>query len=211
MDEITDIVTNGHNIVILGGPGTGKTTLLYKLNKLLIENAKLVQCLAPTGMAARALPNGVTIDSFFSFGDGRYTLEEVVERADKVKIRKTEVFIIDEISMVSSHKLDKVSLASLVRGSEILAITNIERHSRSPHYLTRKLRYGRHLPFCRSWKIWYSSFYFEYRDKLGMVSGVLGHEKTIGNGPRWLGSIFFTKNSTSFYGRNYTLRYLKNR
>ena len=144
MDEITDIVTNGHNIVILGGPGTGKTTLLYKLNKLLIENAKLVQCLAPTGMAARALPNGVTIDSFFSFGDGRYTLEEVVERADKVKIRKTEVFIIDEISMVSSHKLDKVSLASLVRGSEIqLSLSDSDyycwlKFSFEPHFSLEK-------------------------------------------------------------------------
>ena len=39
----------------------------------------------------------------------------------------------------------------------------------------------------------YLGFYLDLRDNLGIISDVFGHEKTIGNGLRWLGSIVFTQ------------------
>ena len=54
-------------------------------------------------------------------------------------------------------------------------------------------------------KMGYFSFYFEFTDKLGMVSGVLGHEKSIGNASKWLGSTVSPKKTLLCYGRNLTL------
>ena len=52
------------------------------------------------------------------------------------------------------------------------------------------------------WKMKYFGLYFKLRDKLGMVSGVLGHEKFIGGGPRWLGLTVFPKSAVACFGRN---------
>ena len=51
-------------------------------------------------------------------------------------------------------------------------------------------------------KMGYFGLYFELRDKLGMVSGVLGHEKTIGSVPRWLGSMVSRKTAVLCFIRN---------
>ena len=45
-------------------------------------------------------------------------------------------------------------------------------------------------------------FYLDLWDNLGMVSGVLGHEEFIGNGPRWLGSMVFAQRTVDCFGRN---------
>ena len=114
MEQIKALVNGNHNCVVLGGPGTGKTANLLKLYNVLINvhgGVHRVQCLAPTGLASLNLPDGKTIDHFFGFFDGRFTVEEVKDRmttSKKQEISEIKVFIIDEISMLSAKKLDQV-------------------------------------------------------------------------------------------------------
>ena len=108
-----DEIKKGHNFVILGGPGTSKTTTLKGIFEQ-CHSDKKVQCLAPTGISAINLPNGRTIDSYFKLGDGRFTYEEVIvrikeDRKVKEDIEQVQLLLIDEISMVSAFKLDMVS------------------------------------------------------------------------------------------------------
>ena len=108
-----NFIDTGHNCVILGGPGTGKTTLLKNIKTSFEKNGKKVQLLATTGIAALNLgQNAQTVDRFFCFGDGSSPVEEVLCRnlsTNQTKILRTSVFIIDEVSMLSGDKLDKVS------------------------------------------------------------------------------------------------------
>lgn len=48
--EIIKAALDGHNFMILGQAGTGKTTLLKKLQKLLLQAGKKVAMTASTGI-----------------------------------------------------------------------------------------------------------------------------------------------------------------
>ena len=111
MEQIKQLFDKNHNIVILGGPGTAKTTNLIHLYNSLKEANVSAQCLAPTGIASVNLPMGQTVDHFFSFYDGRFSVAESFDRMSllqKQKIRELQTIFIDEVSMLSAQKLDKV-------------------------------------------------------------------------------------------------------
>ncbi len=107
------------NIFLTGKAGTGKTTFLHHLKKVLPKRMIVV---APTGVAA-INAGGVTIHSFFqlSFGpqlpevssvpDSPQQTHESYKRYSKEKIniiRSIDLLIIDEISMVRADLLDSV-------------------------------------------------------------------------------------------------------
>lgn len=97
-------------IFITGKAGTGKSTLL----KYFVANtSKACIVLAPTGIAAINV-GGVTIHSFFRLPfrpivEGDEEIHRFPRNSEKFKIiQKTDVFIIDEVSMLRADIIDAI-------------------------------------------------------------------------------------------------------
>ncbi len=108
------LLKSGENVFLTGPAGSGKTFLLAKYLKYLKDNKKKVGITASTGIAATIL-NGQTIHSWSGIGIKEeltkaqlYQLED--DEKINTRINKTEVLIIDEISMLSAKRLDSLNL-----------------------------------------------------------------------------------------------------
>lgn len=112
MDLTHDIefyVENGHNIAILGQAGTGKSFIVKKLYHKLKSSGRNVKITATTGIASTVLPEASTVHSFFGLQDGRYSVDQLIQKvcdddnfnAVKARILETETVFIDEVSMLS--------------------------------------------------------------------------------------------------------------
>jgi ATP-dependent DNA helicase PIF1 len=108
------ILKTGANVFLTGEPGSGKT---YVINQYIawLEAAGLrVAVTASTGIAATHI-GGLTIHSWSGVGTrdslNAYELEQISTKEKLVKrIKKTNVLIIDEISMLDGKLLDMVDI-----------------------------------------------------------------------------------------------------
>lgn len=118
--EALNILKLGHNVFLTGAAGAGKTYLLNQYIDYLKEFGVGVAITASTGIAATHL-NGQTIHSFAGFGIRESVSDkELKELAAKDKVKrnfqKTDVLVIDEVSMLHPYQLDIVdSLAREIR------------------------------------------------------------------------------------------------
>ena len=116
-------VLAGRNVFITGLPGCGKSFLLKKLIGILRlrKGHEAVAVCASTGVAGIHI-GGATIHSYLGCGKGES--EEDWDRAScsqkaAKRIRRTEVLLIDEVSMLSGEFLQKASeLVARIRASE---------------------------------------------------------------------------------------------
>ncbi len=110
---ISDALTTGL-LILTGGPGTGKTTTLNAIIRLLKESGQKVALCAPTGRAAQRM-TAVT-------GEEAKTIHRLLEVSydidDKPAFKRNErnllncdALIIDEVSMVDSQLLESVMRA----------------------------------------------------------------------------------------------------
>ncbi|KAF5649401.1 atp-dependent dna helicase pif1 [Fusarium sp. NRRL 52700] len=106
------IIQDGRNVFFTGSAGSGKSTVLKTAISRLKDMDKKIRICAPTGRAAVPL-SGTTTYSFMGWAPDFFTkgiraLREITwqNKAARKRIRKTEVLIIDEVSMVSSKFLD---------------------------------------------------------------------------------------------------------
>ncbi len=96
--QALDIMLSGRNVFLTGRGGTGKSSIIKAFLK---QRSQRVACLAPTGIAARNLPNGVTIHNFFQLSpSGQFSSKR--EPYLRRLCQATKTIIIDEISMVRS-------------------------------------------------------------------------------------------------------------
>ena len=108
------ILKTGANVFLTGEPGSGKT---YVINQYIawLEAAGLrVAVTASTGIAATHI-GGLTIHSWSGVGTrdslNAYELDQIATKEKLVKrIKKTNVLIIDEISMLDGKLLDMVDI-----------------------------------------------------------------------------------------------------
>ena len=109
-----EILKTGANVFLTGEPGAGKT---YVINQYIawLEAAGLhVAVTASTGIAATHI-GGMTIHSWSGVGArdtiNQYDLDQIMTREKVVKrIKKAQVLIIDEISMIDGVMLDMVDV-----------------------------------------------------------------------------------------------------
>lgn len=117
-----EILLAGESALLTGPAGTGKTFVLNQFIRIAKSEGKHVSVTATTGLAATHL-GGTTIHSWSGLG----VLDELpsgfVERLPKGRreiIEKTDVLIIDEISMLHDYRLDMVNeICRLVRRKDM--------------------------------------------------------------------------------------------
>jgi len=108
-----EIMLSGANVLLTGQAGSGKTWTINEFVKQAKRKHKKVVITATTGLASSHI-GGQTIHSWSGMGlddhlhdDYIYTMSET----RKKDIRKTDVLIIDEISMMHDYNLDMVDMA----------------------------------------------------------------------------------------------------
>ncbi|XLQ19618.1 MAG: PIF1 family DEAD/DEAH box helicase [Candidatus Moraniibacteriota bacterium] len=117
-----EILKDGHNVFLTGAAGSGKTYLLNEYIDYLKENKSKVAITASTGIAATHI-GGRTIHSWSGMGikddlDNKDITQMLKKPIIRERLTKTDVLIIDEVSMVHAHQLDLINkILRLARGS----------------------------------------------------------------------------------------------
>lgn len=104
------ILMSGRSALLTGAAGTGKTHLLNNFIVQARQQGRKVAVTATTGLAATHL-NGTTIHAWSGIGINDTVPNNFFERLSKTRrevIMKTDVLIIDEISMLHDFRLDMV-------------------------------------------------------------------------------------------------------
>lgn len=113
-----EIMLSGESVLLTGPAGAGKTFVLNQFIKLAKHEGKHVSVTATTGLAATHL-GGTTIHSWSGIGIHDELSSYFVDNLSKGRreiIEKTDVLIIDEISMLHDYRLDMVDeVCRLVR------------------------------------------------------------------------------------------------
>lgn len=112
-DRALEIMMRGDNIMLTGPAGAGKSYLLKKFVNKARRHRKKVVVTATTGLAAAHL-GGQTIHSWSGIGLGSQLHEDYIYMMSdgrKKLIRKTDILIIDEVSMMHDYNLDMVDQA----------------------------------------------------------------------------------------------------
>ncbi|VDI51475.1 ATP-dependent DNA helicase PIF1 [Mytilus galloprovincialis] len=118
--KITFELANGHNLIISGQAGTGKSFLIKYIVKDQREKQKNVAIVCSTGIASTLYEElgAKTLHKWAGIEDRRHLNEEIIhlvqsdERFMSVKhnIQTTDLLIIDEVSMVSAKTFNKVEV-----------------------------------------------------------------------------------------------------
>lgn len=121
-DALKKMLT-GTNIFLTGAPGAGKTYVLNQFIDAAEEKGLKVAITASTGIAASHI-GGTTIHSWSGLG-----ISDEVTKNDLLKLKnnsrivkrynRTDVLVIDEVSMLHGKRLDMVNIvAKALRGSD---------------------------------------------------------------------------------------------
>ncbi|OWT42243.1 PIF1-like helicase domain-containing protein [Pochonia chlamydosporia 170] len=113
--DLVDLIASGRNVFYTGSAGCGKSTVLKAALLRLQAIGLVVHVLAPTGRAALQV-NGVSTWSYMGWTPDHHKLpiEKLISSAFREHVRRrlksTDVLIIDEISMVENHHLERMNI-----------------------------------------------------------------------------------------------------
>lgn len=124
-----EIMLSGESVLLTGPAGAGKTYVLNQFIKLAKHDGKHVSVTATTGLAATHL-GGTTIHSWAGIGVNDYIPQGFADHIAKGRreiIEKTDVLVIDEVSMLHDYRLDLVDeVCRLVRKEPDLPFGGIQ-------------------------------------------------------------------------------------
>ena len=101
-------------LILTGGPGTGKTTTLNAIIRLLRESGQKVMLCAPTGRAAQRMTavTGVEAKTIHRLLEVSYDIDDKPAfKKNERNLLNCDALIIDEVSMVDSQLLESVMRA----------------------------------------------------------------------------------------------------
>jgi ATP-dependent DNA helicase PIF1 len=111
-----DRFKRGESLLILGSAGTGKSRLVKEFYRHIkrVNKQKTMYITSTTGISAYNI-GGITINSFMGIGTAEAPVEVLMKRlryktSIKDRIRKTDILVIDEISMMSAVVFEKLNL-----------------------------------------------------------------------------------------------------
>lgn len=111
---------NNNLTIITGGPGTGKTTIIKCIVRLLLDiyqiNEQKIALLAPTGRAAKKLMETTGIPAYTIHKYLCWDKENDIFQVDELNPNNQEYIIVDESSMI-----DTMLLSSLLKGTLLTA------------------------------------------------------------------------------------------
>ncbi|NTW62294.1 AAA family ATPase [Candidatus Saccharibacteria bacterium] len=117
-----EVMLSGESVFLTGSAGAGKTFVLNQFIRIAKSEGKHVSVTATTGLAATHL-GGTTIHSWSGIGVSDELESNFLERMSKGRveiIQKTDVLIIDEVSMLHDYRLDMVDqVCRAVRKNDI--------------------------------------------------------------------------------------------
>ncbi|MEO6110106.1 MAG: PIF1 family ATP-dependent DNA helicase [Candidatus Saccharimonadales bacterium] len=105
-----EIMLSGESVLLTGPAGAGKTFVLNQFVRLAKHEGKHISVTATTGLAATHL-GGTTIHSWSGIGVLDHIPHGFADHVSKTRreiIEKTDVLIIDEISMLHDFRLDMI-------------------------------------------------------------------------------------------------------
>ena len=133
--EACNIIAKGHNLVLLGSAGTGKSYTVKHIIKQLSDQQKNIAVTATTGIASSIYDNAMTIHKWSGIGDGRYgtdAIQGVVKHnASFSEVRRrimtTDVLVIDECSMMSKNFFLSLNEVCKIRNTSLpfLGLQNV--------------------------------------------------------------------------------------
>lgn len=116
-----EVMLDGHSVLLTGPAGSGKTYTLNEFIRRAKKSGKHVSVTATTGLAATHL-NGNTIHSWSGMGIHDELPPKFFDHLSKARretIQKTDILVIDEVSMLHDYRLDMVNeIAKKVRENE---------------------------------------------------------------------------------------------
>lgn len=117
-----EVMLSGESVFLTGAAGSGKTHLLNQFIRLAKHEGKHVSVTATTGLAATHL-SGTTIHSWSGIGVNDILDDNFANHLSKGRrdiIEKTDVLVIDEISMLHDYRLDMVdTVCRVVRNKDL--------------------------------------------------------------------------------------------
>ena len=110
---IREALTKGL-LILTGGPGTGKTTTLNAIIRLLREDGNKVMLAAPTGRAAQRMTEvtGVEAKTIHRLLEVNFDIDDKpVFKKNERNLLNTDALVIDEVSMVDAALMESVMRA----------------------------------------------------------------------------------------------------
>jgi ATP-dependent DNA helicase PIF1 len=109
-----EILHGGHNVLLTGPAGAGKTYVLNQFIRQAKADGKHVSVTATTGLAATHI-GGNTIHAWSGIGVAdqlQEDFEDYLLKSRRDIIETTDVLVIDEISMLHDYRLDMVDMVA---------------------------------------------------------------------------------------------------
>lgn len=112
--EALELFKKGKNMFITGPAGTGKSYIINMIHNWCNDNNINISITSTTGISAMLLEKGSTVHCWAGIGIGISTREKLIERIRKdrrcvERWCKTNVLIIDEISMLPIYIFEKLN------------------------------------------------------------------------------------------------------